>query len=227
MMGFENVVGKIITSDTLQFPIIGVINDFSFKPAYEKMEPLIIFYSHDARYRYLFLKINGEKVTDLVDKVEATFNDVYPDIPFDYAFLDEDYDKMYRTEERQGELFSYFTFLAIFISCLGLFGLASFTTAQRTKEIGIRKVMGSSVNRIVVLLSTDFTKWVLVSFVISVPLAYYFLEKWLQNFAFKTDLSWWIFVVSGTLVMLTALLTVSWISWRAAIKKPVESLQYE
>jgi putative ABC transport system permease protein len=150
-----------------------------------------------------------------------------PERPFSYYFMDEFFDRQYRSEERFEKLFFNFAILAIFISCLGLLGLASYSTMQRTKEIGVRKVMGASIGSIVGLLSKDFLKLVVVAFVIASPIAYYAMYKWLENFAYKTDIYWWIFVLAAILSTAIAFLTVSFQSIRAAVMNPVKSLRSE
>jgi putative ABC transport system permease protein len=141
--------------------------------------------------------------------------------------MDEEYEKVYRNEERMGKIFNYFALLAIFISCLGLFGLASFATEQRTKEIGIRKVLGSSVGRIVLLLSKDFARWVLAANLVAWPIAYYVMTKWLEGFAYKASFGIWIFVLSGGIAMTVALVTVSYQAIKTAVTNPVNALKYE
>jgi putative ABC transport system permease protein len=147
--------------------------------------------------------------------------------PFRYNFLDEDFGRLFRNEERQSKIFGYFTILAIFIACLGLFGLASFIAEQRTKEIGVRKVLGASVQQIILLLSKDFTKLVTIAFAIAAPVAYFAMNKWLQDFAYRTDLSPAIFALAGVLALLIAWLTVSYQAIKAALTNPVEALRYE
>jgi len=147
--------------------------------------------------------------------------------PFNYTFLDEAFDQMYRTEQRVGNIFITFAILAIFIACLGLFGLSAFMAEQRTKEIGIRKVLGASVGNIVTMLSKDFLKLVLIAAVIAFPLAWWGMRTWLQDFAYRTEISWWIFALAGAVAVLIALATVSFQAVRAAVSNPVESLRSE
>ena len=148
-------------------------------------------------------------------------------IPFSYRFLDDSFNEMYRAEQRAGTIALIFSVLAIFIACLGLFGLATFIAEQRTKEIGIRKVLGASVQGIVSMLSKDFLKFVAIAFVIAVPVAWYSMDLWLHDFAFRINISWWIFIVAGGAAFLIALLTVSFQAIKAAIANPVESLRRE
>jgi putative ABC transport system permease protein len=159
--------------------------------------------------------------------VEKTYKTINPNQPFEYTFLDQTFADQYRDDERKGNLFLAFSSMAIFIACLGLFGLATFTAEQRTKEIGVRKVLGASVANIVTLLSKDFLKLVLVAIVIASPIAYYAMHRWLQDFAYRVDISWWIFGLAGLLAVGIALLTVSFQSIRAALVNPVKSLRSE
>ncbi len=159
--------------------------------------------------------------------LEATWTTFIPERPFEYYFLDASFDQLYRAEQRAATLFSVFTGLSLVIACLGLFGLAAFTAEQRTKEIGVRKVLGASLTDIVVLLSKGFATLVAVAFVVAVPLAYFAMDRWLQNFAYRIEISWPIFLIAGLSVLLVALLTVSYQAVKAALTDPVESLRYE
>jgi putative ABC transport system permease protein len=159
--------------------------------------------------------------------IENKWKTLIPNRPFSYYFLDEFFDRQYRSEERFGKLFLNFAILAIFISCLGLLGLASYSTMQRTKEIGVRKVMGASISNIINLLSKDFLKLVLISFFIAAPLSWFFMHQWLEDFAYRINISWWVFVVAGVTAVLIALFTISFQAVRAAITNPVKSLRTE
>lgn len=150
-----------------------------------------------------------------------------PDYPFEYHFLDESYEQLYESERKTGTIFNFFSLVALFIACLGLYGLASFSAEQRTKEIGVRKVLGASVAEVVFLLSKEFTKWVLMANIIAWPVAYYFMNKWLEDFAYRIDITLWVFVLSGGIALLIALVTVSYQAIKAALANPVESLRYE
>ena len=159
--------------------------------------------------------------------MQSTWKQFSPDFPFDYHFLDQSFDQLYRSEKRLNEIFGTFSMLAILIACLGLFGLAAYATQERTKEMGIRKVLGASVPQVVNLIASDFLKLVLIANVIAWPLAYYAMQEWLQNFAYRINIGLWIFVLSGILALVIALLTVSSQAIRAATANPVESLRYE
>jgi len=164
---------------------------------------------------------------EALSKIETVFKKFNPAQPFDYQFVDEAYAKKFDNEERIGKLATFFAILAIFISCLGIFGLASFIAEQRTKEIGIRKVLGASVTNLWQMLSKDFVILVVISCVIAAPIAYYFLEEWLQKYTYRTEISWWIFVVAGVGALLITLLTVSFQAIKAALMNPVKSLRSE
>ena len=160
-------------------------------------------------------------------RIEAVFKKIIPSVPFEYAFVDEEYALKFAAEERIGKLAGFFTILAVFISCLGLFGLASFIAGQRTKEVGIRKVLGASTFTLWRLLSNEFLVLVIISLLVAVPIAYYFMHNWLQNYQYRTDLSWWIFASAGLLTIAIALITVSFQAVKAAVANPVKSLRTE
>jgi putative ABC transport system permease protein len=221
-MGLENPVGKRFNKGT----IIGVVKDFHFKSVRDKIEPLVMFIWLD-QYAKVYIRLAPDKVQQglaVVEKAYAKFN---PDKPFEYSFLDEDFDEQYRSEQRTGIIFNYFAFIAIFISCLGLFGLVMFATEQRTKEIGIRKVLGASLQNVILLISTDFIKLVLIANVIAIPLAWYSMNQWLDSFAYHVDLRWTTFLIASVSSILIAWLTMSYQSLKAASANPVESLRSE
>jgi len=159
--------------------------------------------------------------------LEGVWNRVNPEYPFDYHFLDEDFDRLYWDEQRLGKIFGYFTCLAIFIACLSLYGLVAFIAERETKEIGIRKVLGASIIGITAMLSKEFAKWVLLANVIAWPVAYFVMHMWLQNFAHRTSIRLWAFILSSILALVITLLTVSYQSFKAAVANPAESLKYE
>ena len=175
----------------------------------------------------LTVNVDGHHIPTTIAAIESRWKQLVPDKPFTYYFLDEFFDKQYRAEDRFGTLFLYFAALAIFISCLGLMGLASYSTVQRTKEIGIRKVVGASVGQIVYLLSRDFLLLVLIAFVVSAPIAGWLIEGWLKGFAYRIPVYWWIFAIAGLLAVIIAVLTVSFQAMKAAVANPVNSLRSE
>ena len=172
-------------------------------------------------------KTKARQYTGCIASVKEDYNRAAPGYPFEYSFLDQKFDEMYKTDIRQQTLLSVFSALAIFIACLGLFGLASFTAAKRLKEIGVRKVLGSSILNIVLLLSKDLLKPVLLATIIAIPVGYYFMGKWLQSFAYNTSLRWWIFLLAALVTIVIALVTVSFKAIRAAMANPVKSLRTE
>ncbi len=210
---------------------MGVVQDFHFYPLHLRIEPLAIrLIEPESIYngaKYLSIKISSQDIQSTLSHIEKVYKELSPAYPFDYQFMDERIDRMYRTEQRLGQSFQYFTFIAIFIACLGLFGLSSFTTAQKTKEIGIRKVLGASISHVVFLLSKEFTKWVLIANLVAWPLGYLFMKQWLHNFSYRIDLGVWTFIISAGLALLIALATVSYQSVKAALANPVDALKCE
>jgi putative ABC transport system permease protein len=205
--------------------IIGVVKDFNFKPVHQPVEPLII--KNNFAGGHLVLRTTPEHMQTIVAEVKKVFGKIYGDNPFSYGFVDEDLSNLYRAEQRMGKLFNVFSLLSIIISCLGLFGLAAFATQKRTKEIGVRKVLGASEGGIVVLLSKDFIKLVAFALVIAFPIAGWLMNKWLQGFTYRVSLTWWTYAFAGLAALLVALITVSYQSIKAAIANPVKSLRTE
>ena len=206
--------------------IIGVVKNFHFRGLQESIAPLAFFYMVED-YRYLTLTISTNQIDETIAFIDETHKRLFPGKIYQHFFLDKDFEQQYMAEERISKIITVFTFLGILIACLGLFGLASFIAEQRTKEIGIRKVMGASVAKIIVLLSAEFIKWVLWACLIAIPIAWYATNLWLENFAYRIDVGYWVFVYSSVLALLIALFTVSWQSVKAAYSNPVEALRYE
>jgi ABC-type antimicrobial peptide transport system permease subunit len=226
VMGIQSPIGKRFSVGDWQGTIVGIVEDYNFKSLHNKIEPLILAMVN-RQLNYLFVRIKGRDISETLQFLKSQWEYNNPQHPFEYGFVDRLLGNLYRSEEKMKTLFNYFTFLAIFISSLGLFGLAFYLTEQRTKEIGIRKVLGASVPRIVMMLSKDFLKWVLVANIIAWPVAYYFMDNWLRNFAYRTEIKIGTFLLSGTLALLIALLTVSYQTFKAAVVNPVDSLRYE
>jgi len=230
LAGLDDPVGKNLygggqNNNMITYHIIGVVKNFNFQSLKQNVGALSMVLGNNSwatAYRF-----NTDDVTGLVDIIENKYKAVAPGMPFDYSFLDESFDNMYRQERRVGSVAITFAFLAIIIACLGLLGLATYIAEQRTKEIGVRKVLGASVSNIVRMLSTDFVKLVLIAFLIATPIAWWFMNQWLQDFAFRIDLSWWIFAATGFISLVVALITLSFQAIRAAISNPVKSLRTE
>jgi putative ABC transport system permease protein len=224
-MGMESPVGKRLRFRDWEATIIGVIKDFHQTSLHNPIEPLVFRYSYD--FPHILAKISSKNVPETLVFMEKTWKKFVKDYPFSYEFLDEKIDNFYKTERTIGKVFQYFTSVAILIACLGLFGLASFTAEQRTKEIGIRKVLGGKVSGIILLLSREFTKWILLANVIAWPVAYLVANRWLQNFAYRVNMGLGIFIFSAASALVIAILTVSYQAIKAALANPVDSLRYE
>ncbi len=224
----EEALGKELFFDLedLRGKVIGVMKDFHFAALHHPIEPLVFFMSN-APMGWASMKIHTTDIPGTLASIQEIFKRFIPDYPFAYTFLDDRIDHLYLAEHRVQQIFGICTALAIFIACLGLFGLASFTTEQRTKEIGIRKALGASVMDIVLLLSKEFSKWVALANVIAWPAAYWIMNQWLQSFAYRTEIQLWVFVVTAFSTFVLALLTVSWQAIKAALTNPVEALRYE
>ena len=206
--------------------IVGVINDFHFESLHDKIKPVFFIINQDWCSR-LIVKLNSSSAGDAINILKETSQNIYPDEMFDFRFLDVRLEQLYQKDEKTFQLMGYFAAMAIFLASIGLFGMASFILSGRIKEIGIRKVNGATVFKIMKMLNTSFVKWVAVSFVIAIPIAYYGMNKWLENFAYKTTLSWWVFALAGLISLVIVLLTVSGLTYSVARRNPVESLRYE
>jgi putative ABC transport system permease protein len=232
MLGYDDPIGKnIYTSDgnssnqDIALTIVGVVKNFHFQSMRENIGPLCFRLGNSRNG--MFFKINTSNMAQLISQIEAKWKKIAPEMPFSYSFLNESFDEMYRTEQRIGKVALIFAFLTILLACLGLFGLVTYMTEQRIKEIGIRKVLGASIPSIVGMLSKDFLKLVLISICIASPIAYYGMKQWLQDFAYRIDIEWWIFVLTGVSAIAIALLTVSYQAIKAALMNPVKSLKTE
>ncbi len=225
-MGVVSPLGTRFRAFGINGPVIGVIKDFNYKSLHNEIEPLILLMA-PRMYYYASARINAENVNGALASIEKTWKKFVPGFPFDFSFLDAQIDNLYRAEQRMGKVFNAFTGLAVFIACLGLFGMASFTAERRTKEIGIRKVLGASIPNVLVLLSKESAWLILISNIIAWPLAYLVMSRWLQSFAYRTKIEIWIFLVSGATALLITLLMVSFQSIKTALTNPIDSLRYE
>ena len=226
-IGYTEPVGKPLTFWDKSGKIVGLIEDFHFNSLHKPITPLILRLEENNNYNNILIRTQAGQTKQALTSIETLYRRMNPKFPFSYSFIDSEYEKIYRSETVIGTLATIFAGLAIFIACLGLFGLATFTAEQRTKEIGVRKVLGASVLSIVALLSKDFLKLVLIAIVIASPVAYYAMHRWLQDFAYKINIEWWVFALAGLLAVGIALLTVSFQSIRAALMNPVKSLRSE
>jgi putative ABC transport system permease protein len=222
----EQAVGKRIGMNGRVGTIKAVAKDFNFASLHQAITPIIIFPEYDY-FGKLLIKTSGTNTAKTIAAIQTKWHNFYPNTPFEYHFLDEEFDALYKNDQRTGGILTVFTVVTIFISCLGLFGLAVFTTRQRIKEIGIRKVLGAGVMNIVGLISLDFLKLVFIAIIISSPIAWLVMSKWLQDFAFRISIGWWVFALAGGMAVAIAFLTVAYQSIQAALSNPVKSLRSE
>ena len=227
-MGIKNPVGKYFgrEGEDIKGAIAGVTNDFHFESLKRPVEPMLML-PLTSKPGYIIARIDPANFAKTLSDIKTTWAKVLPQSLCKISFFDESLERMYNSEIRISGLFRYFSFIAIFISCIGLFGLSLFVIERRKKEIGVRKVNGAKIGEVMFLLNKDFIRWVLIAFVIACPVAWLVMQKWLENFAYKTSLSWWVFALAGALSVIIAVLTVSYQSYKAAVRNPVEALRYE
>ena len=227
-MHFKDAVGQTIKNDDVTFHVVGVIKDFIIESPYMPIQPMVICGAKQSWFNVLNVRLNPRNTTEAnLKTMEAVFKKYNPQYPFEYQFVDEEYSRKFDQEKRVGTLAGLFAALTIFISCLGLFGLATYTAENRVKEIGVRKVLGASVTGITALLSKDFLKLVMVSFVVAAPIAWYAMYRWLQDYPYRVSIQWWVFALAAGLSLAIALLTVSFQAIRAATRNPARSLRSE
>lgn len=223
----DEAIGKLIKYGAHQAGVIGVVKDFNYESLHNPVSPIIMFYD-PASFNKIAIKINPEnrnKTLALIEKTWQGYN--VSDDPFTYEYLTDSFNRLYNAETKMKVIFSWLMFMAISISILGMVGLSFFFIERRTKEIGLRKINGARVSEILVMLNRDLTRWVFIAFIFACPLAWYAMHKWLNGFAYKIELSWWVFAIAGMIALVIALLTVSWQSWQAATRNPVEALRHE
>ena len=226
----KKAVGHNISNTTNQgkktyYHVIGVIKDFNFKSLHERISPLVMALAPNSST--MIAKLKTKDVAALTAMLAKRWTALGAEDPLTYSFLDDRFNNTYKSEQKIGMILGIFAGLTIFVACLGLFGLAMFTAQQRTKEIGIRKVLGASVAQVTNMLSKEFLKLVVIACIIAFPLANWAMNKWLQDFAYRTDMSWWVFMIAGTIALLIALLTISFQAVKAAMENPVKSLRTE
>ena len=226
LMGVQSAVGKRFKFMGIDGTIVGVVKDFHYQSVENNIEPLAIIVS-PLWVTNAIIRLQKGDIPASMEYVKSTWHSVFPLYPFEYRFFDDDFARMYEGHEKIGTIVRYAALLALMIACLGLFGLASFMVDRRTKEIGVRKVLGASVTGITLMLSREFVKWVVVANLIGAPIAYYLVNRWLENFAYRISINWWFFALTLCLTMAIALLTVGYQSVRAARSNPINSLRYE
>jgi putative ABC transport system permease protein len=227
----EQAVGKDFKYGFITGHIIGVMKDFHFESLHQEIKPIIFIMpasaGNNSFYNNISIKISGQNISSSLTTINDAWQRYLPDLPYQYTFLDEKFSKLYEAEQRQGTIFTVFACIAIFIACLGLFGLSAFAISQRVKEIGVRKVLGANVTSIVTLISKDFLKLVLIAALIAFPVAWYAMHQWLQAFAYRVGIHWWVFVITAVAALVIALLTISFQAIKAAVANPVKSLRTE
>jgi len=229
-LGLTNPLGTLLTIPGDEFKngvkIIGIVRDFHVQSFHNKINPVLIFIN-PKMYIFIAIRMSQQNMGGTLDYIKTSWNDVMPGVGLSYDYLEDAYNKLYNPEKKTGQLLTIFTILALFISCLGLFGFASFIVTGRIKEVGIRKVLGARLSGISALLSKKFILWIIASSFVACPVAYILADKWLQNFAFHIEIGWWVFIVAVLFELLIAIFTVSWLIWRTATRNPVEALRYE
>ncbi|MES2426809.1 MAG: ABC transporter permease [Bacteroidota bacterium] len=229
-LGFSNPINKILyrgynNSQLKPYTIIGVVKDFNFSSLRDNVTPVVLFLNNNNGN--MGIRVSTANLPTLLSSIENKWKALTPSVKINYSFMDADFDATYRTEQRMGQIFIVFTSLAIIIACLGLFGLSAYAAEQRTKEIGIRKVLGANISTIVRMLSLDFIKLVFISILIATPVAWWVMNKWLQDFAYRINIQWWVLAIAGLTAMLIAFMTISFQSIKAALANPVKSLRSE
>jgi len=225
----ESPVGEVIPiqAEDIVPTIIGVVKDFHFDSMHDEIMPVMLIIFPFNSIWAVFVRIDGQDIPTAMEQIKKAWDEVVPEYTIDYSFLSDMLDKQYNNEDRWSRITAYAAAMAIFLSCLGLLGISSLLVARRLKEVGIRKANGASAWRVVLLLNRDILKWVFISFVLACPAAWFIVNRWLQDFDYRTDLAWWIFALSGLATLAIALLTISWQTWKAARRNPVETLRYE
>jgi len=209
------------------FEVIGVVKDFHTASLHQAIDPICILFTSQYSLSTITVKIDKGKTSQTMAYLQKVWKEVFPDYPLEYQFYDEWFNQMYMKDEKFANAISMFGTFAVIISCLGILGLAIFSSERRAKEIGIRKVHGASINDVIILINIDFVKWLLCAFILACPIGFYAINKWLQDFAYRIEITWWMFALSGGIALVIALATVSFQSIKAATANPVESLRYE
>lgn len=227
LMGVESAAGKRFAMWGREGKVVGVMKNFHFEPVRDEIGPLVLMIGPAEELRHILIRLHPQNTVAGIDFLKETWEKVAPNYPLEYEFLDRDFERMYRDEEKMGDILRSFAIVAVLIGCMGLFGLASFMAEQRTKEIGVRKVLGASVSGIVLLLTREFTGWVVAANLVAWPMAWYVMDCWLENFAYRIELGWGIFALSGLAALGVAWLTVSYQAVKAALADPVAALRHE
>ncbi len=227
LMKLNDPLSNRIIGNNQSFPILGVVKNFNHDPLKVNLDPILIRFVDNQNYDFITIRLAEGNAKDAMSFITNKWNELSGDKPFEYYFLDSKLESAYKAEMKAGNVLTLFSLLSVIIACMGILGIASFSIQRRIKEIGIRKVNGAKDSEVLTMLNKDFAKWVFIAFVLATPISWYAMYNWLESFAYKTELSWWIFALAGLLALGIALLTVSWQSWKAATRNPVEALRYE
>jgi putative ABC transport system permease protein len=228
--GIKDPIGKPLPVFDRSLMIKGVVADFYTESFTRQIQPTVIYpFNFDKKnsYQVLQLQLSGNGLAPTLDEIRDKWEEYFPDKIFSYTFICDEFNHLHSNYSTTARIIDFFTIISIFLTAFGLFGMTWYSVERRIKEIGIRKVNGAKIVEVMAMLNKDIIKWIAAAFIIAVPVAYYFMQKWLESFAYKTELSWWIFALAGILALGIALLTVSWQSWKAATRNPVEALRYE
>ena len=226
--GWENIEGKKYRNGRKGgYDVVGVVNNFNVQSLHSELAPVALFFEPDRGFNTLSLRLQPGSISQQIAGLRKVWKSLLPEDPMEFAFYDSQFQAMYEKEDKLAKSITFFSIIALVLTCMGILGQIFMISLNRTKEIGVRKVNGASIAKIIAMLNRDFVKWVAIAFVIATPVAWFAMNKWLENFAYKTTLSWWIFALAGLLALGIALLTVSWQSWKAATRNPVEALRYE
>ncbi|MEN0051919.1 MAG: FtsX-like permease family protein, partial [Bacteroidota bacterium] len=226
-LGWDDPVGKKLTyAGFAEGQVIGVLKDFNFNSLHEEIEPLVIRIA-ERNLSNIVIRLQVGNLREQLHSIQKEWESFAPNAPFEFAFLDSEIQQLYESENRMSSIFTVFSLLAIFIACLGLFGLATFMAQRRTKEIGVRKVLGASIANLIGLLAKDFLKLVMIALIFAIPIAYYFMNQWLDNFAYAIQIQWWVFALTAIIALGIALLTISFQSVKTALANPINSLKNE
>jgi ABC-type antimicrobial peptide transport system permease subunit len=227
IMNKEEIIGTQMHFMGFHGPVIGVMENYHFQSVRNSIEPLAIIVAPPSYLNFITIRMKSGNISDNIKEVENSWNEIMPQYPFDFKFVDQEFDQMYRSEARMSDLMKYFTIIAIVIACVGLFGLSAFAAEQKTREIGIRKAMGANIPSILILFSREFVWLLMISALVSWPLSWFVLKNWLQNFGYRTELSVWIFIFSGLAALIIALISISYQAVKAARTNPAITLKYE
>lgn len=227
IIGRDDIIGMNISFTGVTGPVVGIIRDFHFLSLRTEIPPLVLFLFPESRMRYMMIRLRPGDRGPMIDKLRTNWNSVLPGYPFDYSFIEDDYDEVYQNESRSGKLMAYFTIIAIIIACLGLIGLSGYLAEKRTREIAVRKTFGSSNGKIVLSMITQFTQLVLIGIVIAIPFTWYYLDQWLKDYAYRAALTWWVFAVPALVALALATLMVAYQAYKASRTNPAVSLRHQ